>query len=81
MKQGSLITITGNSAYGLTADGIMERFKVKRAEAKKLLDDYLEAMPGVRDLMSYFISFCRRNGYVETPFYSRRRYFPDILSS
>ena len=61
--------------------GLSERQKISRKEAKKVLKQYEEAMPGIHNLMQYFTSFCRRNGYTETPFYGRRRYFPNILDS
>lgn len=67
-------------AYGLTVPGLAERFGVSRDAAQKLLDQYFEAFPGVRDLMQWGLAFAREYGYTETPFFHRRRYCPDIYA-
>ena len=66
--------------YGLQEMGIAERFHVDRSEAKEMLKNYFIAMPGIAAIMKDSISFCRRNGYTETIFFKRRRYFPNILA-
>ncbi|MCX7954552.1 MAG: DNA polymerase I [Bacteroidales bacterium] len=65
--------------YGISSFGLAERLRISRTEAKKLIDEYFENYPYVREYIDKQIAFARENGYVET-ILKRRRYLPDINS-
>ena len=65
--------------YGISAFGLSERLNISRGEAKKIIDEYFENFPGVKEYMNRAIEQARDLGYVETLF-GRRRYLPDINS-
>ena len=53
---------------------------VSRTEAKKLIDDYFETYPQIKEYMDKSIQRARIKGYIET-ISGRRRYLPDINSN
>lgn len=65
--------------YGISAFGLSERLGIPRAEAKALIEGYLETYPGVRDYMKDSIERARRDGYVST-IMQRKRFLPEINS-
>lgn len=65
--------------YGISAFGLAERLKIKRSEAKQLIDNYFETFPKVKLYMDNCIEDAKKKGYVET-MYGRKRYLPDIQS-
>jgi len=65
--------------YGITVFGLAERLEIPRGEAKKLIEDYFETFPGVKQYMEQAKEKVREKGYAET-LYHRRRYLPDIHS-
>ncbi|MDE6135798.1 MAG: DNA polymerase I, partial [Muribaculaceae bacterium] len=65
--------------YGISAFGLSERLGIPRAEARQLIDGYLESYPGVAGYMQQSIERARTQGYVTTVM-GRRRYLPDINS-
>jgi DNA polymerase-1 len=65
--------------YGISAFGLAQRLNISRTEAKKFIDEYFQSYPGVKDYMEKTISFCRKNGFVET-IMGRKRFLPDINS-
>ena len=65
--------------YGISAFGLAQRLDIKREEAKKLIDDYFETYPKVKEYMDLSIKKAQENGYVETLLH-RRRSLPDINS-
>ncbi len=66
--------------YGISAFGLSERMGVSRTEAKKLIDDYFETYPQIKEYMDKSIQRARIKGYIET-ISGRRRYLPDINSN
>ena len=65
--------------YGISAFGLAQRLKIKRTEAKELIDGYFRSFPGVKLFMDQSISKAREEGCVYT-ILGRKRYLPDILS-
>ena len=65
--------------YGISAFGLASRLAIPRAEAKALIDGYMEAYPGVKEYMDKSIERARNDGFVTTV-EGRKRYLPDIHS-
>ncbi len=63
--------------YGISDFGLARDTGVKRNEAKKYIENYLNSYPGVQNYMDDIVKFAKKNGYVET-ILKRRRYLPDI---
>ena len=63
--------------YGMSAFGLSENLKISQKDAKRYIDDYLEAYGGIKAYMEATVISAKRTGYVETLFL-RRRYVPDI---
>ncbi len=63
--------------YGISAFGLAQRLGTGRSEAKKIIDDYFESFPSIRQFIDSTIASAREKGYVETLF-GRRRYIKDI---
>ncbi len=66
--------------YGISAFGLSQRLRIKRAEAKELIDNYFLKYPGIKDYMNNTIAFAKENGFVET-IMGRKRYIKDIHSA
>jgi len=65
--------------YGISAFGLAQRLKMPRVAAKKLIEDYFESFPSIRNWIDSTVASAEQNGYVQTLF-GRRRYLPDINS-
>ena len=65
--------------YGITVFGLAQTLDIDRNEAKKLIDDYFQSFPKVKEYMERCKETARSKGYAETIFH-RRRYLPDINS-
>lgn len=65
--------------YGITVFGLAQNLDIDRNEAKKLIDDYFQSFPKVKEYMERCKETARSKGYAETIFH-RRRYLPDINS-
>lgn len=65
--------------YGISAFGLSQRLQISRAESKKLIEDYFNSYPQVKEYISGMIEFAKKNGFVKT-LYGRKRYLPDISS-
>ncbi|MGN0225168.1 MAG: DNA polymerase I [Prevotella sp.] len=65
--------------YGITVFGLAQNLDIDRNEAKKLIDDYFQSFPKVKEYMERCKETARCKGYAETIFH-RRRYLPDINS-
>ena len=63
--------------YGISAFGLAQRLGTGRSEAKKIIDDYFESFPSIKQFIEGTIALARERGYVETLF-GRRRYIKDI---
>ncbi len=64
-------------AYGLTPFGLSKDIDVSIGEAKKIIDDYFDKYPGVKNYMDEMVKDAEDKGYVTT-LLGRRRYLPDI---
>jgi len=65
--------------YGISAFGLSQRLQISRAESKKLIEDYFNSYPQVKEYISDMIEYAKENGFVKT-LYGRKRYLPDISS-
>jgi len=65
--------------YGISAFGLGQRLKIKRAEAKELIDGYFNEYPNIKEYMEKQKESAREKGYVET-ILGRRRTLKDINS-
>lgn len=65
--------------YGISAFGLSQRLQISRSDSKRLIDDYFESYPKVKEFIANSIEKAKRDGYVQT-IYGRKRYLPDINS-
>ncbi|MCQ2158501.1 MAG: DNA polymerase I [Bacteroidales bacterium] len=65
--------------YGISAYGLSQRLQCSRTEASRIIDDYFESFPSIREYIDGTLEFARSNGYVQTLF-GRRRYVTDVNS-
>ena len=66
--------------YGISEFGLAEQIDIKRNEAKKYIDQYLEKYSGIKSFMNDIVEVAKEQGYVETT-YHRRRYIPELKSN
>ncbi len=66
--------------YGISGFGLGENLDIKAADAKKFIDTYLEAYPGIKDYMNNTISSAKEKGYVRTLF-NRKRNIPELKNT
>jgi len=66
--------------YGISAFGLSERLRIKRTEAKELIDQYFLEYPAIKKYIQKQVEFAKEHGFVET-IMKRRRYLPDINSA
>ena len=66
--------------YGISEFGLAEQIDIKRYEAKKYIDQYLEKYSGIKNFMHEIVEDAKEKGYVETT-YNRRRYIPELKSN
>lgn len=65
--------------YGQSAFGLAENINVSRTEAKEIIDAYKKEFSHIQQYMNDMISFCQKNGYVQT-LLGRKRWLKDINS-
>jgi len=65
--------------YGISSFGLSQRLHITRAESKKLIEDYFNSYPQVKEYISDMIEYAKKEGYVKT-LYGRKRFLPDISS-
>ncbi|MCF8379877.1 MAG: DNA polymerase I [Bacteroidales bacterium] len=65
--------------YGISAFGLAQRLKIKRTDAKELIDGYFRSFPAVKEYMDESIRKATEEGCVYT-ILGRKRFLPDILS-
>jgi len=65
--------------YGISAFGLSQRLNISRTESKKIIDDYFDSFPTIKEWIEKTRESASVRGYVETLF-GRRRYLPDINS-
>lgn len=66
--------------YGQGPYGLSQAADIPFAQARKFIDDYFLAFPGVREFLDTKIALAHEHGYAETLF-GRRRYLPEINST
>jgi DNA polymerase-1 len=54
--------------YGISAFGLAAQLGIPQGEARTYIDTYFKRYPGIRDYMERTKAFCRKAGYVATPF-------------
>ena len=52
--------------YGMSPYGLAERLGMSRTEARKVLDRYFDALPGVRDFLKGIVAQAQASGYART---------------
>jgi DNA polymerase-1 len=72
-------TVNFSIVYGAGATNLSQQLKIKRTEAKKLIDNYFEQYHGLKKYFDDTVQFARDNGYVVT-LMGRKRYLRDINS-
>ena len=65
--------------YGISAFGLSQRLRIKRGDAKEIIDNYFMQYPKVKNYMDLSIEQAREKGYVET-IMGRKRMLNDINS-
>lgn len=65
--------------YGISSFGLSENLGIGVGEAKKFIDHYFEAYPGIQTYMDEVKKKAYENGYVETLLH-RRRYIKELQS-
>jgi len=73
-------TVNFGIIYGISAFGLAERLQIPKQEAARIIKQYFDKYPGIKDYMESTIAFARQNGYVTT-LLGRRRYIADINSA
>ena len=63
--------------YGQQAFGLSQSLDIPMGEARKMIDAYFEAYPGVRRYLDQTVEDAKRTGYAETMF-GRRRPIPEL---
>ncbi|TXL74857.1 DNA polymerase I [Vineibacter terrae] len=54
--------------YGISPFGLAAQLGIPQGEARTYIDTYFKRYPGIRDYMERTKAFCRKAGYVQTPF-------------
>jgi DNA polymerase-1 len=54
--------------YGISPFGLAAQLGIAQGEARTYIDTYFRRYPGIRDYMESTKAFCRKTGYVQTPF-------------
>lgn len=65
--------------YGMSPFGLSRELGVGGQEAKRIIEQYFERYPGVRDYLDSVVAGARKNGFVQT-IMGRRRILRDINS-
>ena len=65
--------------YGISAFGLSQQLNITRKEAQKLIDQYFENYPRVKEYIQWCKQTAREKGYAES-MCGRRRYLKDINS-
>ncbi len=63
--------------YGISAFGLSKQLNISNTEAKEYIAKYFKQFPGIKDYMKSQVNYCRKYGYVVTPF-GRRVYLSSI---
>lgn len=72
-------TVNFSIIYGAGATNLSQQLKIKRNDAKELIEQYFRQYKDLKAYMDNTVEFARKNGYVMT-LLGRRRYLRDIDS-
>lgn len=72
-------TVNFSIIYGAGSTNLSKQLGIKRAEAKKLIDQYFSTYGGLKTYMDAVVEKAREDGYVQT-LKGRKRYLRDIDS-
>lgn len=72
-------TINFGIIYGISPFGLSESLNITKSEANRLIEDYFNRHPSVKEYIEKTIKEARLKGYVTT-LLGRRRYIPNINS-
>ncbi len=72
-------TVNFSIIYGAGSTNLSRQLKIKRTEAKTLIENYFKQFSGLKDYMDKTVEFARENGYVNT-LLGRKRFLRDIDS-
>jgi len=70
-------TVNFGIMYGLGAFGLAQRLKIPRPQAQKIISNYFEKYPKIKEYIDSTIKKAEKEGFTETILH-RRRYFTDI---
>lgn len=70
-------TVNFGIMYGLGPFGLAQRLKIPRPQAQKIISNYFEKYPRIKNYIDSTIKKAEKQGFTETILH-RRRYFPDI---
>ncbi|MFN8358385.1 MAG: DNA polymerase I [Candidatus Kapaibacterium sp.] len=73
-------TVNFGIMYGQGSFGLAQQLSISRAESKKIIDQYFEKYPRIKNYIEDTKESARQNGYVST-LLGRRRYFSTITSN
>ncbi len=73
-------TVNFGIVYGISAFGLSQRINIPKAEAARIINQYFEKYPGIKNYMDQTIAFAKEHQYVKT-ILGRRRYISDINSA
>jgi len=73
-------TVNFGIMYGLGSFGLSQRLKIPRIQAQKIIQNYFDKYPGIKQYIDSTIKKTEEQGYIET-LMNRRRFFPDISSN
>ena len=65
--------------YGISDFGLARNLGITRAQAGRIIADYMQTYPSIESYMQSCVEFAKKNGYVQTLF-KRRRYLPELQS-
>ncbi len=72
-------TVNFGIVYGISAFGLSQRINIPKSEAARIISQYFEKYPGIKNYMDETIAFAKEHQYVKTML-GRRRYISDINS-
>jgi DNA polymerase-1 len=73
-------TINFGIAYGITGFGIAARTDLTQDQARKMIEQYFQEYPKIKEYVEETKLRAREQGFVQTPL-GRRRYFPELAST
>lgn len=79
-KRKYIKALTFALAYGASPTTVAQNLKISFEEARKLIDDFYNAYPRIKEWQRETVAFAIKNGYIETKF-GRQRATPRLYNS